>query len=345
MKKVFYLFSITILSIFITNCSSNAKKTEQTTDTEILEIKTTIVHKKKVDQLYEYTAMVQANAVNHIAPTIPGRIDAIYVEVGDMVKKGAKLVQMDASSLLQAKAQLDNLEVTFRRIDGLYKSGGIAKAEWDAQHTALEVARTSYQNLLTNTELLSPMNGIVTMRNYDSGDIFSGNPILQIQEITPVKLKINISESEYPKVKTGMNAKIKVDVYEKDEFNGKISLIYPVIDPRTHTFTAEITIPNSNKKIRPGMYARATMNFGVHESVVVSDIAIIKQQGSSDHYVYVHKDGVAEYRKVKLGKRLENRYEILSGIEDGEEVIITGHNKLNNGKKVKVIAQEVIDEE
>ena len=110
------------------------------------------------------------------------------------------------------------------------------KIGMDPSHTALEVARTSYENLFTNTRLLSPIEGIVTMRNYDSGDIFSGNPILQVQQITPVKMLINISESQYPKVKKGMNAKIKLDVYENDEFNGKVNLIYPVIDPRTHTF-------------------------------------------------------------------------------------------------------------
>lgn len=345
MKKIGHVITIITLSLFITACSSSGKKVEQNATSDILHVKTSIVHKQKIDQLYEYTAMIQANAVNNIAPTIPGRIDAIYVEVGDLVQKGEKLVQMDKSSLHQAKAQLDNLEVTFRRIDGLYKSGGIAKAEWDAQSTALEVARTSYQNLLTNTELLSPMNGIVTMRNYDSGDIFSGNPILQIQQIAPVKILIHISENQYPKIKIGMNAKIKVDVYENEEFNGKVSLIYPVIDPRTHTFAVEVTIPNNNHKIRPGMYARVTMNFGVHENVVVSDIAIVKQQGSSNYFVFVNKDGKADYRKVDLGRRLGNRYEILAGIEEGEEVIITGLNKLNNGMSVKVIAQEVLNDE
>lgn len=347
MKRLVQLSSIIfIFAIIMASCSDTSNEIKQETSDETIDVKVTTVHKQKVEQLYEYTAMVQANAVNHIAPTIPGRIDAIYVEVGDYVKKGDKLVQMDANNLNQAKAQLDNLEVTFKRIDGLYKSGGVSKSEWDAQHTALEVARTSYENLLTNTRLLSPIEGIVTMRNYDSGDIFSGNPILQVQQITPVKMLINISESQYPKVKKGMNAKIKLDVYENDEFNGKVNLIYPVIDPRTHTFSVELIIGNSKNKVRPGMYARATLNFGINESIVVSDVAIVKQQGAGDYYVFVHKDGKAIYRQVKLGRRLGDRYEILSGVEDGEEVITTGLHKLNDGKKVNIISKEdaVIEE-
>jgi len=228
MKRSVQLLSVIFLfASILASCTGPSNEIKQVTSDEIIDVKVTTVHKQKVEQLYEYTAMVQANAVNHIAPTIPGRIDAINVEVGDYVKKVDKLVQMDASNLNQAKVQLDNLEVTFKRIDGLYKSGGVSKAEWDAQHTALEVARTSYENLLNNTRLVSPISGIVTMRNYDSGDIFGGNPILQVQQITPVKMIINISESQYPKVKKGMNAKINLDVYENDKFNGKVNLIYP----------------------------------------------------------------------------------------------------------------------
>ena len=198
------------------------------------------------------------------------------------MKKGQKLVQMDASNLEQSKAQLDNLELTFSRIDALYKSGGVSKADWDAQKTQLDVARTSYQNLLTNTQLKSPLNGIVTLRNYDSGDIYAGNPILQIQQISPVKMNINVSEAHFPIVKKGMKAQVKLDVYGDDEFTGSVTLVYPTINAQTHTFPVEVSLPNTNGKVRPGMYARVTMNYGVNKNVVVPDNAIVKQQGSGD---------------------------------------------------------------
>lgn len=295
------------------------------------------VYAEDVEQLYEYTAIVQAEAVNNIAPTIAGRIEAIYVEVGDRVSKGQKLVQMDASSLEQSKTQLDNLELTFSRIDALYKSGGVSKADWDAQKAQLDVARTSYQNLLTNTQLTSPLNGIVTLRNYDSGDIYSGNPILQIQQISPVKMLINVSEAHFPILKKGMKANVKLDVYGDDEFTGSVTLVYPTINAQTHTFPVEVSLPNTNGKVRPGMYARVTMNYGVNKNVVVPDNAIVKQQGSGDRYVYVYKDGKVSYNKIELGRRMGNRYEVISGVQDGDLVVTAGYTKLSDGMEVEVI--------
>ncbi len=336
MKKFLQSTLILTLGLLVT-VSCNSKK-EETPISQNEKIKVTIeqVHSEEVEQLYEYTAVVQAEAVNNIAPTIAGRIEKIYVEVGDHVTKGQKLVSMDASNLEQAKTQLDNLEVSFKRLDELYKVGGVSKSDWDATKTQLDVARTNYNNLLTNTTLTSPLNGIVTLRNYDSGDIYAGNPILQVQQIRPVKMNINVSENQYTSVKKGMKASIKMEVFENQEFNGTVSLIYPTIDARTHTFPVEISLPNSNGKVRPGMYARVTMNYGTNTSVVIPDNCIIKQQGSGDRYVYVYKDGKVSYTKVTLGRRMGNRYEILDGVKDGEYVVTTGYTKLNDGMEVEV---------
>ena len=335
MKKI--TFIALAGALLLASCNKKDKAEQQTAATQEVIVRVEQVTVQEVEQLYEYTAIVQANAVNNIAPTVPGRIEKIFVEVGDFVNKDQKLVQMDASNLDQAKTQLDNLELTFKRIDGLYKVGGVSKSDWDATKTQLDVAKTSYQNLLTNTQLLSPLNGVITMRNYDSGDIYSGNPVLQVQEITPVKMNINVSEKQYTKVKKGQTAKVKIDVYEDEEFTGKVNLIYPTIDGRTHTFPVEIILQNANKKVRPGMYARVTMNFGVNKNVVVPDKAIVKQQGSGDRYVYVYKDGKVSYNKVELGRRLDKNYELLSGVEDGDMVVVTGQSKLHDGMEVKVV--------
>ena len=336
MKK---LTSILLLSLILLTISCNRnKKEQQTAAIDNIKVRVEQVAAQDVEQLYVYTAIVQAEAVNNIAPTLAGRIDQIFVEVGDFVKKGQKLVQMDASNLTQAKSQLDNLQLTFDRIDGLYKVGGVSKAEWDAQKTALDVAKTSYNNLLENTQLLSPLDGVITMRNYDSGDIYAGNPVLQVQQIKPVKMNINVSEKQYTQVKKGQTAKVKIDVFEDEEFTGKINLVYPTIDSRTHTFPVEVVLQNANQKVRPGMYARVTMNYGVAKHVVVPDKAIVKQQGSGDRYIYVyHEDGTVSYNKVEIGRRMDDKYELISGVEDGDFVVITGQSKLNNGMKVEVV--------
>ena len=274
---------------------------------------------------------------NNIAPSSPVRIDKIFVEVGDHVSKGQKLVQMDAANLKQTKLQLDNQEVEFNRIDELYKVGGASKSEWDAAKMAYDVKKTAYQNLLENTSLLSPISGVVTARNYDSGDMYSGgNPVLTVEKITPVKLLINVSEVYFTKVKKGAPVNVKLDVYGDEAFEGKISLIYPTIDPSTRTFQVEIQLPNQNQKVRPGMFARASLNFGTEENVVVPDLAIVKQAGAGDRYVYVYKDGKVTYNKVELGRRMGTEYELKSGVPNNSQVVIAGQTRLINGTEVEV---------
>ncbi|MDX9890735.1 MAG: biotin/lipoyl-binding protein, partial [Bacteroidales bacterium] len=187
MKRITHLVALLTVSIVVLHSCTSKGKTTTETKIEKPKIKVEKVYNKSVQQLYEYTAVVQAETVNNIAPTAPGRIDKIFVEIGDHVAKGQLLVQMDENNLKQVKAQLDNLELTFKRINELYKVGGVSKAEWDAQKTNLEVTRTSYKNLKENTQLISPISGIITARNYDNGDIYAGNPLLQVQQIKPVK--------------------------------------------------------------------------------------------------------------------------------------------------------------
>ena len=292
-----------------------------------------------VDQTQEFTATVEANKTNNIAPSTSVRIDKIWVEVGDPVRKGQKLVEMDIASLEQSKTQLDNLQLEFNRIDELYKVGGTSKSAWDAQKTSLDIAKTSYRNLEENTRLLSPIDGVVTARNYDEGDMYSSvNPVITVEQITPVKLLINVSESFYTQVKKGMDVDVKLDVYGDELFKGKVSLIYPTIDPQTRTFTVEIKIPNTDKRIRPGMFARVVVNFGTLDHVVVPDRAVIKQSGSGDRYIYVYNDGKVSYNKVQLGRRMDNKYEVISGVKDGDKVVISGQSRLSNGIEVDIDA-------
>ena len=323
------------LMLIVSACSSKEK--ENTRTQEKFKIKVQQVSMQEVEQLYEYTATVEAEAVNNIAPLTGGRIDKIYVEVGDYVSKGKVLVQMNENNLKQTKSQLENLETSFKRIDELYKVGGVSKSDWDAMKTNLDVTRTSYENLLENTQLLSPINGVVTARNYDSGDLYGGLPIVQIQQINPVKMLINVSEMLFSKVKVGMPVDITIDAYEGETFTGKVSLIYPTIDGTTHTFPVEIQLQNANRKVRPGMYARVTINFGMYNHVVVPDEAIYRQQGSGNRYVYVYKDGRVYFKQVQLGRHLDTYYELLNeDIPDGAYVATSGLPRLKDSLEVEI---------
>lgn len=332
-----FQWTLLLLIMILGSCSGGKEKRVADNGAEKTRVKLATVQARPVEQIQEYTATVEAEIKNNIAPVSPVRIDKILVEVGDHVGKGQKLVQMDAAALKQAKLQLENQQMEFKRVDELYKVGGVSKSDWDAMKTALDVKKTAYKNLLENTALLSPINGVVTARNYDNGDLYSsGKPVLTIEQITPVKLLINISESYFTKVKKGTPVEIKLDVYGDEIFNGRISLVYPTIDPVTRTFPVEIKLDNRKERVRPGMFARVTLNFGTVDNVVVPDRAVVKQAGSGDRYVYVYDNGKVSYNKVELGRRMGNEYELKSGVPNHSQVVIAGQARLINGLEVEV---------
>lgn len=337
MKKI-NLFFATASIVMLAACSGGEKTTEQTTTEETIEsVKIESASLQNVPQETTYTATVQPDKRNNISSSMPNRIKKIYVEVGDYVKKGQVLVDLDASNIIQQKVQLDNLELEYNRAKELVAVGGASQQQLDQITTQFEAAKTAYDNLMENTKLLSPVNGVVTARNYDDGDMTQG-PILTVMQINPVKIVINVSETEFTKVKLGMPIDVTFDVFGDEIFKGRVSLIYPTIDPMTRTFGVEVEIPNGNNRVRPGMFARATIDFGARERVVVSDRAVIKRAGSGDRFVYVYNnDGTVTYTQVELGRHVDTYYEVLSGVSADAQVVVAGQTRLSDGVKVNVV--------
>lgn len=358
--KVSILFSAMLIIMFA-SCGSKSNEKMKADKPLVKIIK---VEAKSIEQTEEYTAIVESDVKNNIAPNASYRIKKIYVDVGDNVTKGQTLVQLDVanqdqlslqiqSQIAQAEsqlAQMQNQEAEFNRVSELYNIGGISKSEYDAALTQLKVQknavesqkntikslRTQLAQMSQNTRLISPISGVVTARNYDDGDMYSNTPILTIEQLNPVKLKINVSESHFSQVKNGFNVDIHLDAYPNEVFTGKITTIYPSIDQDTHTFPVEITITNKNGKVRPGMFGRATLSFGSENHVVIPDEALVKQVGAGDRYVYIYKAGKVTYQKIQLGKHFDDKYEILEGVKDGDQVVIAGMSRLSNGKEVEV---------
>ena len=339
--KAFRISGIALCSVLLM-AACGQKKAETAVQGPLVDpnakplVKLATVTEEPVDQIQVYSATIVGEIKNNIAPSTPARISKINVEVGDNVRKGQILVEMDETTLSQQEMQLKNLETEFNRIDQLYKVGGVSKSEWDNLNLQLEVARKSLKTLKENTQLASPIDGVVTTRNYDNGDLYGGQPILVVQKIAPVKLTINVSEQYYSKVKKGDVVSIELDAYPGETFTGKVSLIYPTVDAMTHTFPVEINVANTDLKLRPGMFARATLNLGTLNHVVVPDLAIEKRAGSGDRFVYVYNNGKVNYNRVELGQRLGDRYELISGVPNGARIVIAGQSKLSDGKEVEV---------
>lgn len=339
MKKFFNVLLV-VGALAAVSCGSKSSKGGQltTTEVEIPNVEVATVAARDVEQQVLFTGNVEAEAVNNIAPQSPRRISEIRYDVGDHVKKGELLVSLDNSALVQAKAQMENAKIEYERTEELYKIGGASKSEYDARRLQYEVGKATYENLLENTTLIAPISGIVTARNYDKGDMAGGLPILVVEQIRPVKIMINISETLFAKVRKGMKVYITLEAYGDEKFEGSISRIYPTINNTTRTFQAEVTIPNNDERVRPGMFARVTLPYEKHNRVVAPDRSVNKLMGSGDRYVYVlEADGTVRYTKVTLGRRLGSEWEILSGLTDGQTVVVKGQTALTNGCKVNVM--------
>ncbi len=327
-------------AILLSSCGAS-EKAEQNAATAAQSAKPKVkidkVTVEAVPQFEEYTTTVEAEIKNNIIPNSPLRIENILVEVGDNVKKGDKLVQLDASGLDQMKLQYENQLADFNRLKELYDFKGISKVEYDNAKTQLEVLKKQIDNRMENTVLTSPIDGVITARNYDNGDMYGGQPILVVEQISPVKMKINISETRYAQTSKNLDVTLKFNTYGEEEFKGYIDIKYPTVDAATHTFPVEIKLANSDQRVRPGMFGRAIVNFGTENHVVVPDAAVIKQAGSGDYYVYTYSEGKVKNNKVTIGRRMGNRYELISGIENGSQVVIAGHAYIADGVEVEVI--------
>ena len=327
-------------AVMAVSCGNNNSKTaEQPQAAEVRLPNVTIMAAsyKDVPQSDVYTANVEAYAKNNIAPQSPSRIQKIYVEVGDFVRAGQIVAKMDEVSLNQSKLSMANDSLEYSRIKKLYEQGGVSKSDFDAMELKYNVTRSQYQNLLENTILRSPVSGVITARNYDQGDMYGGSPIYVVEQITPVKLYVGISEMDYTRVKKNDTVTLTADALPGKTFTGRIARIYPTIDAATHTFTAEVNVANSDRLLRPGMYARVTVNFGSNHSIVVPDDCVVKQQGSGVRSVFVlQTDNTVKEVVVTLGRHFGTESEILSGVAEGDKVVVKGQASLKNGSKVNV---------
>ena len=296
------------------------------------------VSSRAVPQMREYTATVEAYKVNNISTSTPNRIKAILVDVGSRVSKGQKVVELDDVNIAQLKVRLDNTKRQYDRARELYDIGGGTLQNVEQLATEYEAAKRQYDNMVENTVLVSPIAGVVTARNYDPGDMTGAQPILTVEQINPVKIILNISENDFSLVRQGMPVEVTLDSHPGKVYTGHVTLIHPSVDPTTRTFTVEVNLPNPDSAILPGMFARVSISFGESNHVVVPDRAVVKQTGSGNRYVYVYDPatGKVSYNKVELGQRLDNSYELISGVADGDEVVISGQVRLADGVEVKL---------
>lgn len=350
MKKRLTLCALGLATVSVatlTSCGSE-EKSNAATDEIVALVRVDTIRTTTVDRKIEYTANLEANEQVFFAPTLSGtRIKKINVEVGDRIRKGDVLVEMDNNTLIQQDLQLKNLEVEYNRAVKLKETGSISDQNYDQIVTQYEVAKKAVANLKENTRLVAPFNGVVTGKYMEEGELYSGGAfggaskpsIISIEQINPVKAIVNIAEGYYREVKKGMKVTLKCEIYPEQEFEGHISIIYPSIDPKTRTFSVELVFENSKELLRPGMYGTVYISTGKAQTQLVQSLAVLKMQGSNDRYLFLAKDGVAKRVSVKIINRYDDKVEIVpldAEINEGDLIVTTGQAKLIDGRKLNI---------
>ncbi|MBF1395389.1 efflux RND transporter periplasmic adaptor subunit [Porphyromonas sp.] len=339
-QKTIKTLSLALLSAgLLASCSSSSssKATEEQSADTVRLVEVAPAEMRALNLSEEFTAQLEAKVVNNITAQAGGRLKQLLVKVGDRVGAGQAVARMEATQASQAQIQLADAKTNFARMDELYKVGGVSKAQWEQAKSAVDQAKLAYGNAAENTVLRSPISGFVTAKNYDNGDMTSPQlPVVVIQQIAPVKAVIGVSEQYYSYLKKGAAATLSVDALGEETFSGIVTNIFPTLDPVTHTVSTEIEVANKDLKLRPGMYARVHLDFGTKEALTVPDKAIVRQAGSGARYVYVFSGGKAVYRAVELGQQQGDLYEVVSGLNAGDQVIISAPSNLKNGLSVKL---------
>ena len=335
----------TIALAILASCSGKKDKTSNGDAVEVIPVKVQKLEKTDIAKTLDYTANLEADEQVFYAPASTGRIEKIHVEVGDRIKKGQLLVEMDKTQLHQAEVQLKNLETEYNRAVQLNETGSISKQAYDAAVTQYEVAKSNVDFLKENTKMEAPFDGIVTGKYFENGELYTGAAfggatkpsVIAIEKINPLKAKINLSEQYYLTVKKGTKVELKSNIFPDRTFEGTVNIVYPTIDPASRTFTVEVLIPNKDEALRPGMYGIINFFIGNTETIVVPAIAVLKLQGSNDRYVFLNKDGKAKRVAVTLGRRFEDQVELISDeLHEGDELVVVGQGRLVDGTPLSI---------
>ena len=279
-----------------------------------------------------------------IAPETSGRIAEILFKDGDTVPAGAPLFRLDMelarADLAEAQARLSLAEANYDRTQTLRKSGNVAQSTYDASRTELEVARTavdSAQVRLAKLTVTAPFSGTVGFRSVSLGAyVTAGTALVQLDKVDVLQVSFSVPELEQARIAIGQTVEVLADALPNERFTAVIVAIDPSVDINGRALKVRAQLDNAAQKLRPGLLTRITVKGTPRQSVLVPESAIV-QRGEAV-FVFTVADNTATEVRVKTGKRLSGRVEIVSGIAAGDVVVTAGNSSLRNGAAVEVVS-------
>lgn len=334
MKKILIVLAV---ATCIISCGKKEVQATQQEAERVEVVSTMTLQNTEIERVINVTTNLQGYLTQNVAPSLTGKIEHIYVEVGDEVKAGDMLVRMDQNQYLTQKIQLSNLEVEMKRLEALLKTGSVSQQTYDQTKVSYDQLKQNLSFLEKNTYVKAPFSGVISAKTYEDGELYSGQPIVVLTQVKKLKALIAIPETYYPMIEEGMKLTVKSEVYPNETFPATIEVVYPTIDAASHTFQCKVVIPNPTEKLRAGMYVTTTLGLGKENTIVVPYQSVEKLIGSNERYVFINENGYAKRVSVKLGQRFDENIEIIAPeIYEGVEYIYVGQRKLVDGVKIEV---------
>ena len=333
MKKTI-IYALAALSLVA--CGEKKATTEQEERTE--QVRTIVLHPREIERELSVSTNLQGYITLNVAPSLTGKIEHIFCEVGDRVSQGQSLVNMDQTQYKTTKISMANLEIEKNRIEQLLKTGSATQQQYDQILTQYNSTKEQLEFLQINTYYKAPFAGVISAKNYEDGELYSGQPILVLTQIDKLKALVAIPEAYFPRFKEGMKLTLTSEIYPDQVFPATVEVVYPTIDASSHTFQAKIVIPNAKNLLRPGMYVTTTIGLGKANVIVAPYQAVEKLVGANDRYVFLNENGRAKRVSVQLGQRFDQEIELISPeIVPGVEMVTVGQHKLVDGVKLNVV--------
>lgn len=339
MKK--NLFIVLAATMALTACGKKAATTTTATDEERSEVvELTVLHETEIQREITLSSNLQGYQTVNVSPSLQGRIEHIYVEVGDQVKAGADLVRMDQQQYKTTALQVANLRTEMQRMEGLIATGSVSQQTYDQTKLGLDQLEENIKFLHTNTYVKAPFTGVIAAKNYEDGELYAGQPIVVLTEVDRLKTLVAVPETYIPLIKEGMRIDLRSSVYPDRTFTGVIEVVYPTIDASSHTFMIKVVINNKDRALRPGMYVTTTLGLGKARVITAPYSTVLKLIGANDRYVFINNNGYAKRVSVEMGQRFGDDVEISGeGIEEGVELITKGEARLIDGVKIQCVNQ------
>lgn len=334
-----------IFSIILSGCA--IQEEEQPAQDKETVVSTYPASKESYSPELHLSGTVFANREANLGAGFPGKVENIIYPEGTWVKKDQLLVEMAGEMLAQAEAEYLTLQKDYERVARLVKNGTITQQEYDHVKARFDASKAKYELAQKNTQIRAPFSGTIVDYLVNEGENYFLNlnmepgysntsGILRLMQLDPVKVKVEVNEGDLAKIEKGTRALVRVDAFPQDEFHGEVTLIKPYLSTRTRSASIEISIPNPDTRLKPGMFARVNLQLPDHKAVFVPMEAIYRDPETDKELVHVVKNNMVETRETGRISEKDDRV-VLTNIFDGDEVIIGGKNRVNEGDKVSII--------